>query len=382
MMMMINIYKWLQELKPVLFMIVVQFCFAGINVFYKLAAYDGMSLKVLVAYRFFFAIVFLVPLALIFERKSRPRLTWTILFQAFLCGFFGGSLTQNLYAESLVLTSATFASAMTNLIPAVTFVLAISFGLEKMGVKTRAGKAKVMGTLLGLGGAMLLTFYKGAEIKMWSTHINLMKIVKPHGGHVASSSGTQILGSLFAIANCFSFSLWLIIQAKMSANYPCPYSSTALMSVMAAIQETTFTLCTERDWTQWKLGWNIRLWSAAYAGIIVHGMMITLVIWCVRLKGPLYTSAFYPLMLVFTALMGPLLLDEYLHVGSILGATLIVCGLYAVLWGKDKEMKKMAQKISKEAETIQTINTSTSDNSENQNRGIIMDKTEEMERKV
>eukprot|EP00257_Ricinus_communis_P028379 XP_025015793.1 WAT1-related protein At1g25270 isoform X2 [Ricinus communis] len=343
MMMMINIYKWLQELKPVLFMIVVQFCFAGINVFYKLAAYDGMSLKVLVAYRFFFAIVFLVPLALIFERKSRPRLTWTILFQAFLCGFFG---------------------------------------LEKMGVKTRAGKAKVMGTLLGLGGAMLLTFYKGAEIKMWSTHINLMKIVKPHGGHVASSSGTQILGSLFAIANCFSFSLWLIIQAKMSANYPCPYSSTALMSVMAAIQETTFTLCTERDWTQWKLGWNIRLWSAAYAGIIVHGMMITLVIWCVRLKGPLYTSAFYPLMLVFTALMGPLLLDEYLHVGSILGATLIVCGLYAVLWGKDKEMKKMAQKISKEAETIQTINTSTSDNSENQNRGIIMDKTEEMERKV
>lgn len=36
-------------------------------------------------------------------------------------------MAQNLYAESLALTSATFAAAMTNLIPAITFVLAILF---------------------------------------------------------------------------------------------------------------------------------------------------------------------------------------------------------------------------------------------------------------
>ncbi|XP_050208915.1 WAT1-related protein At1g68170-like [Mercurialis annua] len=369
-MVMMKICKWMHELKPVLLMVIVQFCFAGINVFYKLAAYDGMSLKVLIAYRFIFAILFLIPLALIFERKSRPKLTWTIIFQAFLCGFFGGSLTQNLYAESLVLTSATFASAMTNLIPAVTFILAVSFRLEKLKLKSKAGNAKLIGTIVCLGGAMLLTFYKGSEIKIWSIHINLMKMIKPQGGHVASSSSTQILGSILALINCFSFSLWLIIQAKMSANYPCPYSSTALMTIMAAIQQVIFTLCTEKDWNQWKLGWNIRFFASAYAGIIVHGMMITLMIWCVRLKGPLYTSAFYPLMLLFTALAGPLLIDENLHVGSILGATLIVCGLYAVLWGKNKEMKKISlltpPKISQEIETIISP-------TQNCNRGALLD---------
>lgn len=36
-----------------------------------------------------------------------------------------GSLGQNLYAESLSLTSATFVAAMTNLVPAMTFVMAV-----------------------------------------------------------------------------------------------------------------------------------------------------------------------------------------------------------------------------------------------------------------
>jgi len=45
----------------------------------------------------------------------------------------------------------------------------------------------------------------------------------------------------------------------MSKEYPSHYSSTALMSTMGAIQATAFGLCVERDWSQWKLGWNIRL---------------------------------------------------------------------------------------------------------------------------
>lgn len=57
-----------QGLKPVLLMVMVQITFAGVNVFYKLAVNDGMSLRVVVAYRFVFATVFIAPLALIVER--------------------------------------------------------------------------------------------------------------------------------------------------------------------------------------------------------------------------------------------------------------------------------------------------------------------------
>ncbi len=42
--------------------------------------------------------------------------------------YFRGTLAQNLYFESFALTSATFAVAMSNLNPAITFILAISVG--------------------------------------------------------------------------------------------------------------------------------------------------------------------------------------------------------------------------------------------------------------
>lgn len=50
----------------------------------------------------------------------------------------------------------------------------------------------------------------------------------------------------------------------MTKRYPCHYSSTALMSLMASIQSVVFALCKERDWNQWKLGWDIRLLAALY----------------------------------------------------------------------------------------------------------------------
>ncbi|KAE9591872.1 hypothetical protein Lalb_Chr20g0123291 [Lupinus albus] len=48
-----------------------------------------MSLRVVVAYRYIFATAFIAPLAFILERKTRPKMSWTVLFQAFLCGLFG-----------------------------------------------------------------------------------------------------------------------------------------------------------------------------------------------------------------------------------------------------------------------------------------------------
>ncbi|XP_022762248.1 WAT1-related protein At1g68170-like [Durio zibethinus] len=339
-----QIINILHGLKPAMLMVVVQVLYAGVNVLCKLAANDGMSLRILVAYRFIFATAVMVPLALVVERK-RPKLTWTVLVQAFFCGLLGGSLCQNLYMESLALTSATFVSAMSNLIPAITFIMAITIGLEKLALGTMAGRAKALGTLIGLGGAMQLTFYKGIQINMGSTRLDLLH----HGRHGAISSHAasahHLLGALLALGSCISYALWLNIQAKMSEKYPCYYSSTALICIMGAIQAVVFALCMEKDKSQWKLGWKIRLLTVAYAGILVSGLMFSLVSWCVRMRGPLYASAFNPLMLVLVALAGSLFLEEKLYLGSIIGAVLIVIGLYVALWGKGKEMKKMNQLV-------------------------------------
>ncbi|KAJ0943004.1 putative EamA domain-containing protein [Helianthus annuus] len=341
---MVNVAKIcnvIHDLKPVLLMVSVQMAFAGVNVFYKLAANDGMVLSILVAYRFIFCTAFIVPLAIFVERKKRPKLTWKILLQAFCCGLFGGSLAQNFYIKALCMTSATFAAATTNLIPALTFVLAVCFGMERLGWKTTSGSAKIMGTALGVGGAMLLTFYKGVDIHLWKTNVNLLN-GHHHSSHFQYSSN-RVMGSLLAIGSCISYSIWLIIQTNMVKTYPCPYSVTALTSTMGAVQAVVFGLCTERQWGDWKLGWNVRLLTVAYSGMLASGLMFTFVTWCVQMRGPLFVSAFNPLLLVLVAIAGSLVLNESLHLGSVLGAILIIFGLYAVLWGKGKEVKKVAQ---------------------------------------
>ncbi|KAK4271103.1 hypothetical protein QN277_019843 [Acacia crassicarpa] len=336
-----NMWKAVDGLKPALLMLSVQIAFASVNVMYKVAINHGMSVRVLTAYRLIFASAFTIPLALLLERNNTPKLTWRVLFMSFFCGLFGGSLFQNLYFEGLALISATFASAVYNLIPAVTFILAVCCGLEKLNLGKAAGKAKVLGTIIGVGGAMMLTFMKGIEINIWTFHIHLLR----HNAANSQQHGSKVLGIFCGIASCFSFALWLIIQAKMSKEYPKHHSSTALMSTMGAIQATVFALCIDRDWSQWRLHCNVRLLTAVYSGVVASGIMVIVISWCVRMRGPLYASVFNPLMLVLVAIAGSLMLDENLYLGSVIGAVLIVVGLYLVLWGKGKEVKKMNQLV-------------------------------------
>ncbi|XP_055814850.1 WAT1-related protein At1g68170-like [Solanum dulcamara] len=334
-----NLWNVLHGMRPLLLMIMGQMILAGMNIVFKLATSDGMNFSVLIFYRSLFASVFMVPLAFFIERGKRVELTKMVLFQGFLCGLLGGSLGQNMYLQSLVYTSPIFISAMFNLIPAITFIVAIILRLERLGWHSPAGKAKVFGTIVCISGAMLLSLYKGPEINMGRTNINLLHSPKHKG------ESKPLIGAFLAIAGCTCYALLLIVQAKAAKRYPCPYSFTALLNVMAAVQCFVVAVVVEGDWNQWKLGWNIRLLASAYTGIFCSGVLFTIIAWVVRMKGPVYVSIFNPLMLVMVAITGYLFMGEKLFVGSILGSVVIVCGLYVVLWGKDKEIKKVSQLV-------------------------------------
>ncbi|KAK1402333.1 Nodulin MtN21 /EamA-like transporter family protein [Heracleum sosnowskyi] len=338
-----NTSHLIHELKPTILMVIAETIMGVNNVLYKLAVNDGFDLRILVTYRFLFAAAFLIPVALFVERNKRPKLTWTVIWQSLLAAFIGGSLLQNLFVLSLALTSATFATATSNLLTAITFILAIFLRLEKLNWDKASGKAKVMGTLLSLAGGMVLTLYKGPNIIRWNVHINLVNHGDHHSGVVAGTHSNMIPGACSALGTVLCNALWMNLQAKIAEHYPCPYSSTALMVTMTSIQCTLFSLCVQRDWSRWKLGWNIRLLTAAYAGVMTTGVMFTLFAWCVRMRGPLFVSAFNPLMVVIVALAGPLVLNETLHLGSMIGGITIICGLYVLLWGKDKEIKGTMQ---------------------------------------
>ncbi|XP_039123570.1 WAT1-related protein At1g25270-like [Dioscorea cayenensis subsp. rotundata] len=346
-----DLHEELVKMKPALCMACVQVVFAGINILYKLAVNDGMDMRIMITYRYIFATAFLSPLAYFIERKKRPGMTWMTLLYSLLSGFFGGALAQNLYIASIKLTSATFASAMTNLIPAMTFILAIIFRY-----RTCQGQAKVLGTLIGIGGAMLLTFYKGVKINIWPKSFNIMKAHQGKSHAIPHQDQDNLVkGLMLAFASCISYSIWLIIQAKATKLFPCQYSLTALMCLMAAVQSACFALAMDPAWVQWRMEFNVRLLTVVYSGILASGLSVTVMAWCIRKKGPLYTSVFNPLMLVIVALLGSLLLDEKLHLGSVLGAVLIVLGLYIVLWGKGREAAKITEASSTDHDSIHVI---------------------------
>lgn len=324
--------------KPALAMISVQFGFAGMNIISKVALSQGMSHFVLVVYRHVVATLVLVPFAYVLEKKSRPALTFRVFCEIFFSALFGLTLNQNFYYAALRYTSATFACALSNMLPAVTFLMAIPFGLERVGIRSLAGQAKVLGTIICVGGAMVMTLYKGIPLKLWPSpfHLNEGK------GKSGSDSENLTTGSMLVVASCISWSAWFIIQGKMSQRYSAKYTSTALMCFLATIQSAVVTLIFERNHPSvWALGWDIKLLTSVYSGVVASGMAFCIMTWCIRRKGPLFVTMFNPLLLIIVAVMSTIILDEKLHLGSVLGSILIVAGLYAVVWGKAKEMEKI-----------------------------------------
>jgi drug/metabolite transporter (DMT)-like permease len=118
---------FMEKAKPYFAMICLQFGYAGMNVITKVSLNHGMSHYVLVVYRHAFATISIAPFALILERKVRPKMTWSIFFQIFILALLGPVIDQNFYYAGLKFTGPTFACAMSNILPAMTFVMAVIF---------------------------------------------------------------------------------------------------------------------------------------------------------------------------------------------------------------------------------------------------------------
>lgn len=80
--------------------------------------------------------------------------------------------------------------------------------LEKLGWHSAAGKAKLFGTIICISGAMLLSLYKGTEINLGRTNINLLHSPKHKG------ESKPLLGAFLAVAGCTCYALMLIVQVS------------------------------------------------------------------------------------------------------------------------------------------------------------------------
>ncbi|KAK3415988.1 hypothetical protein EUGRSUZ_H01303 [Eucalyptus grandis] len=320
-------------------MVIVQVGFTGMSFISKLAMDDGINPFVLIAYRQIIATVAITPFALFLERKTRPKITVPILFYIFLSSITGASVNQVFFFMGLNNSSPMIAGAMTNTLPVLTFVFALIFKQESFGIKTKTGQAKVIGTVLCVGGAMLLSFYHGHTIADSSSGIRWNYAEKMTDKRSTYKSHS-ILGPFLLFCSACSCALWFIIQAKLSPKFPAPYTATMLMCLMASVECSIIGAATKCNVADWSLRSKIRLIAVFYVGIVCSALAFCIMSWCVHRKGPLYTSIFSPLLLVMSTILSWALLHEKLYIGTLVGTVLIIVGLYSVLWGKGKEAEQ------------------------------------------
>jgi drug/metabolite transporter (DMT)-like permease len=241
------------------------------------------------------------------------------------------SLTQWLFFLGLRYTTATFACAFINMTPMFTFLLALPFKVERLDVSTGSGAAKLTGTAVGLAGALVLALYQGPSLTSY------------HSSAAASAGGGArrwAVGSAALLGGSASWSLWFILQSKIGTKYPALYSGTAWMSFLSFLQMAAIGIATEKmTFHVWVVATRLQVVTVLFVGIAGSGLGFLAMSWCVERRGPVFTTAFMPLVQIVAAGINVIALHEQLHLGSVVGAALVVVGLYFVLWGKSNETR-------------------------------------------
>ncbi|KAF5469864.1 hypothetical protein F2P56_010422 [Juglans regia] len=328
---------FLEASKPYFAMISLQFGYAGMNILSKVSLNGGMSHYVLVVYRHAFATAVIAPFAFIFERKAQPRITFPVFVQIFFLALLGPVIDQNFYYAGLKYTSPTFSCAISNMLPAMTFVMAVIFRMEKMSLKKVRCQAKIVGTAVTVAGAMLMTLYKGPIVEMvWSKHIHPPKSYATNSS--ANSDKDWFKGSIFLIIATLAWSGLFVLQTHALKTYKNhQLSLTSLVCFVGTLQAIAVTFVMEHKTSVWKIGFDMNLLAAAYAGIVTSSISYYVQGLVIKKKGPVFATAFSPLMMIIVAILGSFILAEKIFLGGVLGSILIVMGLYSVLWGKHKE---------------------------------------------
>ncbi|KAG9156873.1 hypothetical protein Leryth_024476 [Lithospermum erythrorhizon] len=328
--------------KPIVAMLSVEFAFGIVNVLFKNILTRGINFFVIITYRQAFAVIALAPLAYFLERKGWTRLTYRLMWGLFLNGLLGATITSYLFLIGLKYTSVTYACAFVNIVPVTTFILAVCFRLEKLDINNKSGRAKVVGTLICIGGTLVLTLYKGSAII--NSNVNPNSVVQ-NDDHKAKK---WAIGTLFlAIANV-TWSSWFLIQARIGKTFPFPYSSTAIASLFSATQSAILGLAIDRNLSEWILRGPIEISTIIFAGMVGTGLCYSVMCWCIRKRGPVFTSAFSPLIQMFAAILDIFFLHAIIYIGSILGSVLVIIGMYALLWGKSLDA---SQTVKQDPET-------------------------------
>uniref|UniRef100_A0A7C9EPA1 WAT1-related protein n=1 Tax=Opuntia streptacantha TaxID=393608 RepID=A0A7C9EPA1_OPUST len=332
---------WRKRMKgsgPFIGMVMVQLISTGLQILSKVILSQGTFIFALMAYRHLLAALCIAPFAFFLERGNWKKITLMVGFWVFLSSLTGITMGMGLFYYGLRDTTATYATNFLNLIPIVTFIFSILVRMEGLKLNTKRGKIRVIGTILCVAGALIISLYKGKSFHIIYHHNH-------HHHHKASmiinkTTSDWTRGTFLLVGCCFAYATWFLVQVKLLKAFPSKYWGTMLTCIGASIQTAIVGVCIDRRKSSWMLGWNLQLITILYSGVLASAASFCLISWAVTIKGPTYPPMFNPLSLIFIALIEALLLGEDLSIGSLVGMAVIIVGLYSFLWGSRGETKE------------------------------------------
>ncbi|KAK9715548.1 hypothetical protein RND81_06G172500 [Saponaria officinalis] len=327
----------MEEKVPAIALMLLQCVGAAMALLNRAALVKGMSPRVFIFYRQAIATLVISPIAYLTRDKSSRSSSMGLrtFLLIFVTAFIGVVMNQTMYFEGLYLASSSIATAMTNLVPAITFLIAAIMGLEQVNIKRLSSIAKILGTSFCVGGAASMALLRGPKL------LNTQAQLPTAHSLVLRSFGcdTWLLGCLFLFASSCCWSLWLILQVPVTTRYPNHLCLSAWMCFLSTLQSGMIAFYFDRDPNAWDLSSTLELTCCFFSGIFGSGIQFFVQSWCISRRGPLFSAMFNPLCTVITTVLACIFLHEQLYLGSLIGGVTVIIGLYVVLWGKGREMK-------------------------------------------
>ncbi|KAK8711057.1 hypothetical protein V6N13_146359 [Hibiscus sabdariffa] len=328
------------EALPSLAMVAVECSNVVASILFKAASLKGLSSYTFIAYCYVLGT--LVFTLLVFLRKPAfPLLKFHLISRLCLLALSGYSGMMCAY-KGIELGSPTLASAINNLTPAFTFVLAVSFRMEKVELRRAASQAKIIGTITSISGALLMTFYKGPVVfpsSPWTSSSSSSSVLLLQR-HLESSQSNWIIGGILEAIAYLLYSCCYILLAQIMKVYPEEIVVTYIYNLFVSLLAIPVSFITQPQLSSWRLTDSISVAAVLYTGLFGFSFSSCAHTWGVRLKGPVFVAIFRPTSIVIAAVMSATFLGEALYLGSVIGAVIITGGLYVVLWGKAKEAEE------------------------------------------
>ncbi|KAG4390739.1 hypothetical protein GLYMA_05G035366v4 [Glycine max] len=177
--------------------------------------------------------------------------------------------------------------------------------MEKLKIGSSISKIKVIGAVLSISGALVVTLYKGSFIITFRIQPSLLD----------ETSNWVIGGLVFAIASV-SFAAWNITQAVILKEYSSQSTIIAYYCLFGTIQSEILSLFVVRDSNVWKISPNDKLICIFYSAIAGSAVTFSVTAWCIKRKGPVFVSMFKPAGIAIAAFSSVVFLCETLHFGS------------------------------------------------------------------